>query len=206
MEEVRVILVACTACSFVPGAFRSDGRSPDEALGDDAPPASACIRDVDALRFFTCAARTDGTAWCWGDNTYRQLGDDTTTNRSTPVRVAALTNIVQVATASRMAYALDAGGTMWAWGLNDVGQLGDGTTTDHGAPAPVNGLTGVVEIDAGRGHVCARTGVGDVYCWGYNSDQQVGDGMVGTSRLTPYLVLGGAAQVADRVGQEVLFP
>jgi alpha-tubulin suppressor-like RCC1 family protein len=35
----------------------------------------------------TCGIMTDGTLWCWGDNSDGQLGDGTTTNRITPVQV-----------------------------------------------------------------------------------------------------------------------
>ena len=35
----------------------------------------------------TCGVRTNGTAWCWGSNYRGELGDGTTTNRSTPVQV-----------------------------------------------------------------------------------------------------------------------
>jgi alpha-tubulin suppressor-like RCC1 family protein len=40
-----------------------------------------------ATGYQTCAARTDGSLWCWGYNWAGQLGDGTTTNRSTPAQV-----------------------------------------------------------------------------------------------------------------------
>ena len=44
----------------------------------------------------SCRPRTDGTAWCWGDNGYGQLGNGTTTTGYTPVPVGTATNWITV--------------------------------------------------------------------------------------------------------------
>jgi len=42
-------------------------------------------KQVSGGRSYTAAIKTDGTLWTWGSNTSGQLGDNTITNRSTPV-------------------------------------------------------------------------------------------------------------------------
>jgi alpha-tubulin suppressor-like RCC1 family protein len=73
--------------------------------------------------------KSDGTVWATGGNQYGQLGDGTTTNRSTPVQ-ANITSVVYVAAGKHHSLALKSDGTVWAWGANHSGQLGDGTMTD----------------------------------------------------------------------------
>ena len=41
---------------------------------------------IAACRSNVAAIKTDGTLWCWGRNTHGQLGDNTTTNKSSPVQ------------------------------------------------------------------------------------------------------------------------
>jgi alpha-tubulin suppressor-like RCC1 family protein len=37
----------------------------------------------------TCATRRNGSGWCWGANSFGQIGDGTTTQRNQPVNIPA---------------------------------------------------------------------------------------------------------------------
>jgi alpha-tubulin suppressor-like RCC1 family protein len=141
---------------------------------------------------FSCAVLMNGTAQCWGDGYYGQLGDNQASprqNRLTPVTVSGLTNATAIVGGRDHACALLSNGGMSCWGNGGTGELGDGTGMVRAAPVGVSGLgSGVRAIDAGLMHTCAVLTNGGLRCWGRNTRGQVGDGTQ-TNRLAPVAVL-----------------
>jgi len=140
-------------------------------------------------KYYSLALGEDGTVLAWGGNGEGQLGDNTTTDRHTPVRVLGLENVAAIAGGRYHSLALRGDGIVWAWGLNLDGQLGDGTTTEKHTPVRVLGLENVVAIAGGGNHSLALRGDGTVWAWGYNNNGQLGDN-TDTNRWTPVRVLG----------------
>lgn len=156
------------------------------------------IQAVTAGRFHSLALKRDGTVWGWGMNGYHQLGDGTNTDRSTPVTVPGLTDIVAISTNALHSVALKSDGTVWAWGMNDQGQVGDGTTIRRNNARQVPGLSGVMAIATGD-HTLALKSDGTVWGWGANYSGEIGDGTT-TNRLTPVPVFGLSGVVAIAAG------
>ena len=151
-------------------------------LGDTgAHPYLNAVPDLDGVTLdaaaegaSTCAVKTDGTVWCWGDNSYGQLGDGASLDSSVPQAVSGLADIVQIAMGERHVCALEADGTLWCWGFNDAGQLGDGSLTTRRTPVSV--ATGVTQVSCGGKHTCVVKTDGNAWCWGDNAFGQLGDG------------------------------
>ena len=146
----------------------------------------------------TLVLKSNGTVWAWGDNSYGQLGDGTTTNRTVPVQVT-LNNIIAVSVNYNYSIALKSDGTVWTWGYNSYGQLGDGTYTNRTVPVQVTGLNGITAVSAGSGHVIALKSNGTIWAWGSNSFNQLGDDTT-TNRTVPVQVTGLNGAIAVSAG------
>jgi alpha-tubulin suppressor-like RCC1 family protein len=135
---------------------------------------------------------------CWGDNSWGELGNNTLTDSTTPVKVKGLSQVQSVATGGTHTCALVHNGGAWCWGENNWGQLGNGTTSNSSVPVTVTGLPfKQAQIAAADDHTCALLIDGTVRCWGLNNVGQLGDGTTSNSS-TPVAVAGltGVVQIA----------
>jgi alpha-tubulin suppressor-like RCC1 family protein len=114
-------------------------------------------KQVSAATSHSLGIRANGTAWAWGYNTSGQLGDNTTSNRSSPVSVVGgFTDWISVAAGEFFSIGERANGTAWAWGFNSSGQLGDTTTSSRQSPIEIAGnFTDWVSVTAGDTHALA---------------------------------------------------
>lgn len=199
-----------TTCGLLAnGTVKCWGANSFGQLGDgttafaspSAPPVDfggLKARDVASGRSFSCAVLENGTARCWGSNTYGQLGNaGAASTAGVPVTVSGLGNLKSIALGHYTAFALSADGRVSSWGLNDFGQLGIGTTTNANVPQLITFPSGnprIRKVSARADHACALTEGAQVYCWGRNYGGPLGNNTL-TDSSTPVLVqvAGGAS-------------
>ena len=154
--------------------------------------------------YHTLAVKSDGTVWAWGDNTYGQLGDGTTTDRRTPVQVCAdsgcsqyFNNVVAVAAGYEYSMALKTDGTVWTWGTGVEGGLGHGSTDSSYIPVQVctdyactGFLSGITAISLRNRHSLALMDDGTVWAWGLNAHGELGAGYTTVERAYAEKVCG----------------
>jgi len=143
-------------------------------------PGLAGVTALAAGGFHTCAARTDGSVSCWGQNSSGQVGDGTFVDpRPAPTAVVAFG-------AATLAKAVTAGDwftcarladkTVRCWGQNGYGQLGAGAVgPDRSSPVAVAGLAAVADVFSSDDTSCAIVAGGALSCWGNNFEGQIGE-------------------------------
>ncbi|MGH7701089.1 MAG: RCC1 domain-containing protein, partial [Gemmatimonadales bacterium] len=133
------------------------------SAGDHAP-----FEAVAAGERFSCALNAQGAAFCWGTNSFGELGTGTTDQATTPQAVVGEVTFASLSAAGRHTCALSPTGIAYCWGLNDVGELGtsaaDVCTTVAGRqvecslrPVPVAGDLRFASVDVGWEHTCGLT-------------------------------------------------
>jgi alpha-tubulin suppressor-like RCC1 family protein len=129
---------------------------------------------------YACARTSAQEVFCWGDNTYGQLGTGDMMAPASPKPVAGFGKAVDVSAAlvGANTCAVASTGSVWCWGMNTYGGtghmpgMGDVMSTDNQpcspSPALVQNLASASSVDTGDLGACAKLVSGDFWCWGYD--------------------------------------
>lgn len=110
--------------------------------------------------------------YMWGSNYAGAVGDDSTSDRSSPVQLAGEDWSV-VSTASHSA-AVKTDGSLWAWGPNTNGQLGQSDTVARSSPAQVGSLTNWKSVEVGNQSNFAIKTNNSLWAWGWGNSGRHG--------------------------------
>lgn len=175
--------LTCVLVGGVPVCFGAsyDCLTPNPTPTDRPLPGGRVATEISGgCHRHLCAVATDGTVWCLGDNTYRQLGNGVTTDSATWVQAAGFG-------AARPARHVSVGanhtcartdGDVWCWGNNANLECGQPVGVAVVSPAvAVPALRGVEvsQMSSGCSFNCLLTD-GHVQCFGDNTRLALGDG------------------------------
>ena len=142
---------------------------------------------------FALAVDKNGRLWSWGFNNVGQLGDNSVTQKSTPVSVCgAVKTFCHINTGSNYSLGIDKNGRLWGWGYNNFGQLGINSITSQRTPVSI---CGAVKTFCSLGNTFGQTGSGAIdkngrlWMWGLNTNGMLGNNSTVSVR-TPVSVCG----------------
>ncbi|MBN2723990.1 MAG: hypothetical protein JXR95_07980 [Deltaproteobacteria bacterium] len=130
--------------------------------------------NVSAGDAHTCAVDIFGKVWCWGNNSYGQLGIGNTNNSSSPEAVDAASDLsfLVVSCGKEVTCALSDTGRVWCWGK---GSFFD-STQDILVPREISGTyPDFTSVSCGANHCCGSDSTSE-YCWGSNTMYEFGTG------------------------------
>ena len=142
---------------------------------------------------------TGSSLWMTGYNAFGQLGDGTTTQRNSPVKIA--DGVVGVSPNGAHTLYVTADRKLYGMGSNSSGALGDGTTTQRNTPvlissAVVTASAGAANISGALGHSHFIKTDGSLWGMGYNAVGQLGDAST-TQRTLPVWIAANVVSVVD---------
>lgn len=141
------------------------------------------------------ALLADGTVWTTGANT-AQLGDGSSTGRSTWAKVPTLSGVTSICVSNYHCAAVTSNGDVYTWGGNSGGELGLGHTTTMTVPTKVTGLTGAKQVTTGRLVTFVLKKDGTVWSTGANTNFQLGSTGADRSTFAQISGLGSVTQVS----------
>ncbi len=171
-SEIEQVQVRVTAGGLTSRATsRSVYTFAPPALPTSAPPVDLSRASWDSITVglqHSCGIRSDGEAWCWGDNSNHQSGwgpyDGTT--RMARVDEPGPWKLLDATGTTTCGIKVD--GTAWCWGANSFGQTGQPYNTDLYPWKPREVALGGTwsDIEVGDEKACGVRTDTTLWCWG----------------------------------------
>ena len=144
----------------------------------------AGVRTVAVGSRHSCATLLDDTAWCWGSNTWGQLGDGTQNDSLVPVR-AVIDRVQSLDVGTEHTCAVRRTNSVWCWGSNGYHRLGLRASTPRLVPTYIPRVRATT-VATGSAFTCITSLTERVLCWGRNQYGQLGR-TAGPSRIAPHI-------------------
>ena len=120
------------------------------------------------------AITIDGTAYCWGQNTFGNLGNGTKDNITSLTQVSGINGVVEADVGKTHTILRDYNQEVYLAGTNANGQLGDGTKDNNFSFTKNLNIDDVLRVAAGNTYTAVMKKDGTVWAWGdYNHGSKV---------------------------------
>lgn len=142
---------------------------------------SPTVKQLAAGTNHSVALLIDGTIWAWGKNSSGQLGDSSTKDRYTPVKIGTDINWSSITAGNNFSHGIKKDGSLWGWGSNKVGQLGISTANlkyDYWSPVQIGTDNDWQTVSSGISFTIGLKKDGTLWGWGnmlHNLQNQEGN-------------------------------
>lgn len=113
----------------------------------------------------TLGITSDLRLFAWGRNNLGQLGDSSTSNRSSPIQIGT-SSWVSISAGALHSLAISANGALWSWGDNSTAQLGNGSSGSSVSSPIQIGTNLYFAVSAAVWHSVAVDSQNRLYTWG----------------------------------------
>jgi alpha-tubulin suppressor-like RCC1 family protein len=138
----------------------------------------------------SCGLTAAGTAYCWGNNYYGQLGtgSSSTPYSTLPLLVAGSHTFASLSAGTNGVCGLATGGAVYCWGEGANSTAGSSVNV----PTMIAGGLTFTEVSFNGQHACGLIASGAGYCWGANDSGDLGTGSFSQAFAgSPVAVTGG---------------
>ena len=158
---------------------------------ESIPKEAQTIVNLSLGKGYSGCIDNNGNLYMWGNDLYGNLGDGSTNDSSTPIKI--MDNVKGVSLGSTCSAAITKDGSLYMWGDNEHGKLGNGSTNDSSIPIKI--MDNVKAVSLGYEHNAVITEEGSLYLWGSNKYGKLGNGTTNDS-LTPVKIMDNVKAVS----------